>query len=189
MLHSDETWSKSSARDDGEMHLRQSWEGPLLEATLPGGETVVVRPLQADDEPALRVGFAELSPATRYHRFHAHVAALTEAQWRYLTQIDGDRHVALVALIGERLVGVVRLIQLPDDADAAEVAFIVADEMQGRRLGTIMRDAVFAIARARAYRRLYAYVLPDNRAIRRLLAVDDAVCVDRGTVLELVFSA
>lgn len=61
--------------------------------------------------------------------------------------------------------------------------------MQGRRLGTILRDAVFAIARERAYRRLYAYVLPDNLAIRRLLAVDDAVCVDRGTVLELEFSA
>lgn len=165
------------------MDLRLSWEDQAHDVTLPGGEVITLRALAPSDEVALREGFATLSANTRYHRFHAHVDELSPSQWRYLTQVDGDAHVALVALLGDRLVGVARLIRQHDERDAAEIAFLVADEMQRRRVGSVLRDAMFALARRRAYRRLYAYVLPDNVAIRRLLAGHAAA--DRGDVLEL----
>ncbi len=189
-VHRGETLAKSISAHDWRMELRQSWEDQPFDVALPGGEVVTVRSLEPDDEAALRVLFAALSANTRYHRFHAPIGALSPAQWRYLTHIDGEDHIALVALIGSRLVGVARLIRLDGSEDAAEIAFIVADEMQRRRVGSVLRDAVLAMARGRAYRRLYAYVLPDNVAIRRLLAAgSQGAYSDRGNVLELALAA
>lgn len=188
-IHRDETWAKPIDAHDRRMELRQSWEAQPFDVALPGGEVVTVRPLEPRDEPALRDWFATLSASTRYHRFHAHVGALSPEQWRYLTHVDGEDHVALVALIGVRLVGVARMIRIEGTEDAAEIAFLVADEMQRRRVGSVLRDAVLAIARRRAYRRLHAYVLPDNVAIRRLLAGSPGTYSDRGDVLELVVPA
>jgi RimJ/RimL family protein N-acetyltransferase len=153
------------------------------QATLPDGKVVTLRELHVSDEPMLRAWFASLSPATRYHRFHGQVVELSPAAWRYLTRIDQHDHVGILALDGDELLGVARMIRIGDDESGAEIAFVVADDQQRRRIGSTLRDMLIAIARARGYRTLYAYVLPDNIAMRRLLGKQQVT--DRGGLLEL----
>ncbi len=54
-----------------------------------------------------------------------------------MTQVDGHRHVAWLALTPDEGtgVGVVRYVQAGDDAQSAEVAIAVADDWQGGGLG------------------------------------------------------
>jgi len=96
-------------------------------------------------------------------------------------------HVALIASLGDKPVAVARMIAFAGDA---ELAFFVKWEHQRRGIGSILRDELVAIAQARGLRRLHAHVLPDNVAIRRLLATPSFDLVgDRGHVLELVLAA
>jgi len=156
------------------------------QVTLPDGTTLMLRELHPSDEPMLRTWFASLSNDARYHRFHGQVVELSPAAWRYLTRIDQHDHVGILALQGDELLGVARMIRLAGDADIAEIAFLVGDEQQRRRIGSTLRDMLIAIARARGYRKLYAYVLPENIAIRRLLGKR---VVDRGGLLEVELSS
>ena len=169
------------------MDLRLSRESHLpFDVTLPDGTRVTVRRIRPTDQRMLRAWFRGLSPESRYKRFRAPVSDLSDAQWRYLTRVDGIDHVALVALIEDRLVAVARLIVRPGEA---ELAFLVGDEVQRRGIGSVLRDALLAIAYARGARRLCAHVMPDSVAIRRLLAVPTVhLIADRGDVLELVLA-
>lgn len=152
---------------------------------LADGTPIDIRELHPSDGPGVRAWFRTLSPEARYQRFGAPVSDLTDAHWRYLTRVDGISHVALVALHDDAYIGVARLIVLDDAGESAEVAFLVDDAWQRRGLGSLLRDRLLDAARARALDRLYAWVLPGNVAIRKLLA-SAAPLVDRGDVLELM---
>jgi RimJ/RimL family protein N-acetyltransferase len=138
---------------------------------------LTIRAIRPDDAGALREGLRRLSPRTRYQRFHAAISHLTPEQWVYLTDVDGHDHVALVACLARRteyaekgaIVGVARFIRDRDEPTVAEVAFVVYDDLQGHGVGSALRDALIAEARARGVRTFRAHVLPDNGAMRRLL--------------------
>lgn len=135
---------------------------------LPDGALVTIRSIRPSDARPLRRAFADLTPETRYLRFHAHLRELPARHWRYLTQVDGRDHVALVARSGPRMVGVARFIRL-DEPALAEVAFVIADDFQRRGLGLALRDSLVVEARRRGVRTFRAHVLPENVGIRRLL--------------------
>src|SRR5262249_22507243 len=159
---------EKNVRDTAGVDLRLLRESLLpFDVTLPNGETLVVDAIHPRDEPALRAWFANLSPDARYQRFHAHISELTDDQWRYLTAVDGVDHLAFVASIAGHPVAVARMIVMPGDA---EIAFLVSDAHQRRGIGSILRDHLVGIARARGMYRMHAHVLPENAAIRRLLA-------------------
>jgi acetyltransferase len=132
--------------------------------------SILIRPVRPDDTVRLRVLLGELSAETRYMRFHQVVSDLTPAQWRYLTCVDGRDHVALVACVGRRIVGVCRYIRDRERRDVAEVAFVVSDELQRRGLGRRLRDRLVAVARSNGIRSFEAFVTPQNFRIRRLLS-------------------
>ena len=156
-------------------------------STLPDGTTLTIRELRADDEAALRSWFMSLSDESRYQRFHGPVADLPAAQWRYLTRVDHENHIAIIALVDDKLVGVARLVRL--DEVRAELAFLVDDNLQRRRIGTALRDVLFSLARRQRYETLCAYVLRENAGIRRLLAGSKAPMNDHGDVIELALGA
>ena len=94
------------------------------------------------DRELLLRGFARLSPESRYRRFLAPTAELSEATVRYLTEIDHHSHEAMIALdeqTGERI-GVARYVRDPDQPDVAELAVTVIDDWQGKGLGTARSD-------------------------------------------------
>lgn len=104
--------------------------------TLPDGTPAEIRAGGAPgDRAALRAGFAEFSPESRYHRFLSGLATLSEDMVvRLVDTVDGVDHVAVVLTPAElaRPVGVARLIRYPNQPDAADVAVSVADDWQGR---------------------------------------------------------
>jgi RimJ/RimL family protein N-acetyltransferase len=130
---------------------------------------VTIRPITPGDRDALAHAFGRLSPASRYRRFLMPKPSLSPAELDYLTDIDHRRHAAIVAVHAEdgRIIGVARYAPLaPLEAD---FAIVVADEAQGRGLGTSISYRLLAQASANGLTRLHASTLADNRAARALL--------------------
>ncbi len=143
------------------------------EHTLRDGSRVTVRPIRPEDAAELKRGFDRLSPASRYRRFLVGMSSLTDAQLRYLTNVDGEDHVALVATFhdGEREIGlgVARFIRVPDEPHVAEAAITVTDDMQRRGVGRLLAVTLARAARERGIDRFRGELLADNAAARQLL--------------------
>lgn len=149
-------------------------------------EPLDIRPLRPDDRPELQRWFATVSMESRYARFLGYVTELTPAQWKYLTEVDGHDHVAFVAFFEGRLAGVARWIREAEAPDTAEVAFLIGDDVQRRGIGAKLCAHLVDAARAHGIRRFRAYVMPDNRGIRRLLAAPAFEAMrDRGGLVEV----
>lgn len=146
------------------MDPRDYRAGIVLRDGTPG----VMRAIRPEDKEALRWGFDQLSAETIYHRFFQTKRELTEAELRYLTEIDFVDHVALVVEVAVdgvvRLIGVGRFIRESGAGaqDRAEVAFTVGDEFQGRGVATLLFTHLAGLARALGYRCFVAEVMPDN---------------------------
>jgi acetyltransferase len=135
------------------------------------GRIVHVRPLERGDRGALAAAIAGLSERTRYLRFAATKPYLTEQELDVLTDVDHHRHEALVAVDPRsgRGIAVVRYVQVPDKPGAVEIAATVADEWQGRGLGTALVVQLAQRAREEGHSTLRAAVLAENiRSIRML---------------------
>ena len=139
--------------------------------TLRDGTEIVVRPIEPDDKGALLDGFARLSDESRYRRFLTPTPRLTSSQLRYLTEVDHDRHEAVIAFVEEtgEPVGVARYVRFPDDPAVAEPAVTVVDAWQGRGLGTVLLEDLTERARAAGVERFAATLLAGNDPIRTLL--------------------
>jgi RimJ/RimL family protein N-acetyltransferase len=140
---------------------------------LENGVTVEIRPVRPDDKALLADGMRGLSERSAYQRFLASKSELSAAELRYLTEVDFRDHVAFVAVLADRpdtLVGVGRWVRLDADPEVAEVAFVVADDLQHHGLGTAIGDALAQAARERGVKRFVATMLPDNLAAHRLFA-------------------
>lgn len=128
-----------------------------------------LRDISPDDKAGLVAGLAALSPSSVYARFLMPKPRLTTAELRYLTEVDGDAHAALVAVDARgALVAVGRYVRWADDPEAAEIAVVVADDLQGRGVGTWLGLALADRARAAGITRFTATMLPDNVAALRL---------------------
>jgi RimJ/RimL family protein N-acetyltransferase len=155
---------------------------------------IVIRPIDAGDRDRLRDSHERLSPETRYRRFLAVKPHLTSADVRYLVDIDGHDHVALVATLpdadGAPIVAVARFIRIPGEPEVAEVAVVVDDALQGRGVGTELLARLAEQAVARGVRRFRATMLADNVAVHRLFESLADGPVDRrrqGEISEMEF--
>jgi RimJ/RimL family protein N-acetyltransferase len=155
-------------------------------ATLRDGSTVLIRQVRGTDAPLLADGFARLSARSRRMRFLGSKTTLSAAELRYFTDVDHYDHEALVALspAGQRGVGIARYIRDPDDPRVAEIAVTIADDWQGRGLGTELLARLSDRARQAGIGRFTATVSADNAAMTRLLWKMDAKLTgrSRGTV-------
>jgi RimJ/RimL family protein N-acetyltransferase len=150
------------------------------------GSKVVIRQVRSADAPLLADGFARLGPESRRLRFLRRKDELSAAELRYFTDIDHHDHEALGALdhAGGRGVGVARYVRDTSDPQAAEIAVTVADDWQGRGLGTELLARLSGRARAEGIHRFTALVSADNAAMAGLLRSVSASPVHRehGTV-------
>jgi RimJ/RimL family protein N-acetyltransferase len=132
-------------------------------------------PLLPTDAETLREGFRRLSRDSRRNRFLTALDELDDAMIRRLVDsVDGVQHIALllVALPSEgeeELAGVAHLVLSPDEPATADIAVTVADDWQGRGVGTALRSALLA-RRPAAVKRLRTVVDADNHASLALLA-------------------
>ena len=138
---------------------------------LADGTEVAIREIRADDKDLLAAGYARLSERSRLRRFLGPKPRLTKSDLRYLTEVDGVDHYAVVALLGPDIVGVARWVRLVDDAREAEAAIVVGDRLQGRGLGKILARELADSARARGVRRIRASIMSDNPPAHALMKV------------------
>jgi RimJ/RimL family protein N-acetyltransferase len=140
--------------------------------TLPSGVRVVVRPIEPGDKDRLVNGLRQLSLDSIRKRFLAAKPRFSRSELRYLTEVDGVNHIALVAVLEhdpEQLVAVARCVRLPDRPGTAEMAIVVGDPWQGQGLGRELARRLADAALAVGIRRFAATMLGDNEAARRLM--------------------
>lgn len=144
-----------------------------------------IRPIRPSDAPALAAGFEALSESSRYLRFHSGMRRLSDGLLRYLTEVDGVDHVALVALAPDgHGIGVGRFVRDRNAPDTAEIALTVADEVQGRGVGRRLLAQLAAAAETRGIRMFTARVISGNSRARRMLLGFGAVAA--GTVSDVM---
>ncbi len=140
------------------------WEADVV---VSDGGVVHLRPIRPEDADALVAFHATLSDRTRYLRYFGPYPRITERDVHHFTHVDHYDRVALVAVLGDDLIGVGRYDRLGERADA-EVAFVVADAHQGRGIGTVLLEHLAAAARERGIQRFVAEVLAENSRMVRV---------------------
>ena len=150
--------------------------------SLDDGSTLVVRPIEATDKAMLAAGLTRLSETSRQRRFLGPKPRLTQAELRYLTEVDGHDHYAVVAVDPEsaEIVAVARWVRLRTDPEAAEAAVVVCDALQHRGLGKQLARMLADAARAEGIRRIHATMLSDNPPALALMRVIAARLRDGG---------
>src|SRR3954463_7762618 len=147
---------------------------------LTDGTEVRLREIRAEDKDLLAAGHARLSEKSRLTRFLASKPKLTASDLRYLTEVDGVNHYAVVALVDGQIVGVARWVRLVGEPDAAEAAVVVGDHLQGKGLGKSLARELADSARARGVRRITASIMSDNPPAEALMRVIAARLTDAG---------
>jgi RimJ/RimL family protein N-acetyltransferase len=136
------------------------------------GAEIMIRTMEPEDAAELRAGFERLSAVSRYRRFLTEIEHLTPYQLDYLTRVDHVDHEALVAFAVTTGQGVAtaRFVRDRGEHATAEVAVVVADEWQGRGVGTALLERVAARARAAGIDCFTARMIVGNEPARRVLA-------------------
>lgn len=147
--------------------------GFCARAVLRDGTPVCVRAIRPDDKGRMRIAFERLSPETVYRRFFHYLKALGSGALREATELDFHDQVGLALTvgegIGETLIAVGHFVRVAPGADCAEIAFVVADDYQGRGAATLLLQHLLPVARGLGIRELIALVLEDNRAMLDVL--------------------
>jgi acetyltransferase len=131
-----------------------------------------IRPIRGDDAEREREFIVSLSDESRHNRFMCALREPSEAMIESFVHVDRERTMALVAVVGdahhEQIIGVARYAVTNDAAGECEFAVTVADEWQGRGIGTTLARALFDYAKARGFRRLYGTILVSNARMQDL---------------------
>jgi GNAT superfamily N-acetyltransferase len=138
------------------------------------GASYRVRPISPDDGDALLRFHASLSDDTTRLRFFGVHPYLSRREKDRFINVDHKDRDALVALVGDDIIGVGRYERL-DDRDDAEVAFVVTDQWQGRGVGSALFRHIAQRARAVGVRRLLAETFIENRRMLDVFAHSGSV--------------
>src|SRR5262249_17454079 len=133
------------------------------------GTAVHIRPIRPEDDHILVDLFDHLSPQSVYQRFFTAMPELTPTMARYLANVNYTNRMALVAQVGDELIGVGRY-ERTNDSELVELGLVVADAWQGRGLGRILLRQIIQAAESNGIRRFRADVLSENRRMLRMLA-------------------
>jgi ribosomal protein S18 acetylase RimI-like enzyme len=129
---------------------------------------ITIRALRNGDTATVGALFERLGARSRERRFCGAKPRLSERELELLARVDDRHHVLVGYRDGDpEPVAIARLVRA---GRAAEVAFEVADEYQGRGIGTILTRELAADARAAGIVELHATVCGDNPPAVSLLS-------------------
>jgi GNAT superfamily N-acetyltransferase len=132
--------------------MRNTFEIPAPEIT--------IRPVRPGDELLVQEIFDGMSPESRYQRFLQAMPRLSENMRRLLADVDGTRHRAWAAYLGDRPIGVVRMIR--DQTGDHELSVAVVDAMHRRGVGQRLVETALGAAHAEGLESVSVMIHPDN---------------------------
>ncbi|MCQ4084806.1 GNAT family N-acetyltransferase [Streptomyces sp. RB6PN25] len=155
-------------------------------ALLADGTTIEIRPVEPDDLKMVRRFNRAMSPDNLYLRFFSISRRAAEQEAQRVCRPPDPDHVALLAWLGDRVVGIASY-ERTATAGVAEVAFAVADDLHGHGIATLLLEHLVSIGRARHVEAFCAQTLAENSAMLRVFA-DAGLSVERrleGNVVEV----
>jgi len=150
-----------------------------VEELLRDGASIHIRAIRPDDRERLVEHFQGLSARSVYFRFFGAKRRLTDDELDRFTRLDFVERAALVATLRERgeecIIGVGRYATVPGATRSADTAFAVADEHQGRGIGTVLLEHLLRIARLNDITEFQADVLGENNRMLEVFAASGLV--------------
>jgi len=133
---------------------------------------LLVRPIRPTDEEMLSDMFYDLSDQTIINRFFNMLKSMPHRKLQEFCCIDYEHDMSVVVIHGvspkQKMVGLGSY-HLNPATQRAEIAFLVADEWQGKGIGTFLMQHLVKVARSKKIKGLTAEVLRDNVAMIALM--------------------
>ena len=146
-----------------------------IDFQLKNGESVLIRPLRAEDAESMQVGFKTLSQATIINRFLTPKKQLSENELAYYTHFDAHDHFALGAGIEggsadkTKGIAIARWMRRDDAPQQADFALLIQDAYQGQGLGTCLMRLLIQGAQEQGLDSLHGTCLAYNLAMQGVL--------------------
>ena len=138
---------------------------------LSDGTQVNFRSIRPTDEPLMRDLLYTLSQETVYYRFMSRQSHFSHRQIQDFVYINHRKDVAIVAVVpeahGEDIVAVGRY-YLDTETNRAEVAFVVRDDWQSKRLGSFLFKFLTDVAKRNGITGFTAEVLRENQRMQTI---------------------
>ena len=134
---------------------------------------VTIRPIRPEDAGIEQEFVRNLSVESRYFRFMDTVRELSPRMLAHFTQVDYERHMALIAVTAHKgrevQIAVARYVA-DEEGQRCEFAIVVADAWQQKGLGTRLLQALIGAARATGLRVMHGEVLAANHRMLALMS-------------------
>lgn len=138
----------------------------------PRGEQFVLRPILPQDKGLLQDFFSSMSPRSRRLRFHGAVNGLSQSALATMSEVDPDRHMALVVTFvsggTETIVADARYV-VDETGSGGEFAIAVSDIWQRRGIALRAIAGLCKAAKLQGLDWLWGDVLEDNAAMLALM--------------------
>ncbi len=132
------------------------------------GTRLLLRPVLPGDSERTVHGHVHYSAETLYRRFMT-ARVPSPALLQYLSEVDYVDHFVWVVTDGADPVADARFVRDENDPTVAEIAFTVADDYQGRGIGSFLIGALSIAARLNGVERFSARMLSGNSAMRAIM--------------------
>ncbi len=152
--------------------IRLAHDARPVDAVLPGGDAIRLRPLLPEDREGVAAALESATPEFRRRRFFTS-ARPSESLLDYLVALDYVDHFAWLATTGaafESGWGVARYVRDAQQRDRAEVSFSVDERLQGRGIGTFLLGTLAITASEAGIATMVGHVLDDNAPMRAVFA-------------------
>jgi len=140
---------------------------------LADGTCVTLRPIRAEDAGIEQEFVRGLSDESRYYRFMDMLRELTPQMLKHLTEIDYQKHMALIAVTEidgrEHEIAVGRYVAFADGI-TCEFAIVVGDNWQNKGIATALMQLLIEAARAYGLKKMVGEVLSSNHKMLQFVA-------------------
>ncbi|MCB1232486.1 MAG: GNAT family N-acetyltransferase [Verrucomicrobiae bacterium] len=166
-------------------------QGDYPTVELKDGGRAILRPITPADKPMVQEAFRRLSREARYSRFFTPLEVLDGKLLDQLTTADGKNHVVWAAMDAQNPndpgMGAASFWRSKDDPGEAEFSVTVADDHQGRGIGTLLLATLWILARHVGIERFRLVALSENFPVLHWMeTLGAAVDCDNGSTCEVV---
>ncbi len=135
---------------------------------LTNGQSLLLRPIKAEDEQALKNFFNDMDSKALRYRFFGSRLSFEHRELAAMCQIDYEREMAFVAVDNdERIFGEIRTWQ---DVNKKEIEFavMVSESMQGIGFGSQLMQFMISYCQLKGAKKIVAEIMSDNKPMLAL---------------------